>query len=523
MKRRGFIKAASLSTASLVVSGCLKDDHHIKESRFYTPNLIVGSGFGGSVTALRLSQAGQRNILIERGRSWSQHDFCSFTDIDHRSTWLNSNVLIPIVNIRLPVRKYVGVIEYHTSPNMNIFNAAGLGGGSLVFGATYVKPDKQVFQRVFPSEVDYDEMDLKYYSKVEQEIGVSEVPEDIYNSEYYLYARSFKQQIDKAGLPNRRMRASYDWNVIRKEMVGEIPLDFLKGDGNYGTRNGSKFSLDKTYIPKAVATGNTEVHTHTDVQHISYTSDRKFEVHTRKITDSGQVLAHNVYVADKLFLCAGAPNTIKLLLKSKAISNLGNISSEVGKGFGTNGKTFFRRTIAEDSGGLTGWTPAESSPYYDNPHVPILIESIPQPIGLIIPIPELKSNFHVGLGATTYRGSHSYDADSDKLILDWSKDGLNESIEAARHWCERVNAANPDSYVDNGLIRNQFANNVSYHPLGGCVIGKATDMYGRLEGYDNLYVNDSTLIPGVAASSNPAFTIAALAERNIEKIIQLDF
>lgn len=100
---------------------------------------------------------------------------------------------------------------------------------------------------------------------------------------------------------------------------------------------------------------------------------------------------------------------------------------------------------------------------------------------------------------------------------------MDESIVAASHWAEQINAVNPGSYVDDGLIADKFANNLTYHPLGGCVIGQSTDYYGRIVEYPNLYVNDSTLIPGVAACANPAFTIASLAERNIAKIISEDF
>jgi len=77
--------------------------------------------------------------------------------------------------------------------------------------------------------------------------------------------------------------------------------------------------------------------------------------------------------------------------------------------------------------------------------------------------------------------------------------------------------------TDNFLIKDKYLNNVTYHPLGGCVMGQATDMIGRLAEYPNLYVNDSTLLPGIAACSNPAYLIAGTAERNIDKIIKEDF
>jgi cholesterol oxidase len=57
------------------------------------------------------------------------------------------------------------------------------------------------------------------------------------------------------------------------------------------------------------------------------------------------------------------------------------------------------------------------------------------------------------------------------------------------------------------------------HPMGGCVRRNATDRYGRVYGYDNLYVNDASLLPGYLGC-NPLLTVAALAEHNIEAILQ---
>jgi cholesterol oxidase len=55
--------------------------------------------------------------------------------------------------------------------------------------------------------------------------------------------------------------------------------------------------------------------------------------------------------------------------------------------------------------------------------------------------------------------------------------------------------------------------------LGGAVIGRATDEYGRVFGYRGLYVMDGAAVPGSTGTVNPSLTISALAERNIEHII----
>jgi cholesterol oxidase len=61
--------------------------------------------------------------------------------------------------------------------------------------------------------------------------------------------------------------------------------------------------------------------------------------------------------------------------------------------------------------------------------------------------------------------------------------------------------------------------NWTAHPLGGAVLGLATDNYGRIKGHPGLYVMDGAAMPGSFGSVNPVLTISDLAERNIETII----
>jgi choline dehydrogenase-like flavoprotein len=64
---------------------------------------------------------------------------------------------------------------------------------------------------------------------------------------------------------------------------------------------------------------------------------------------------------------------------------------------------------------------------------------------------------------------------------------------------------------------------VTAHPLGGAVMGRACDFFGRVQGYRGLYVVDGAFIPGSTAATNPAFTIAAFAERSMADILARDF
>lgn len=518
--RREFLRNMAIIGAGAAVTSCIGNMDMFPTQYESYDALVIGSGFGGSVSALRLSQAGFKVGLVERGRSWINHDFTSSRQLNKKTTWMSNTLHMPFVNLEKPISKWAGIIEYNPFQNMNIFNASGVGGGSLVFGATYVQPHQEVFDLVFPSEVNFDEMNQVYYPRVDSMINISQIPDHIYNSPYYLYSRRFNEHALNANMVVRRLPASYDWTVIDQELNGEIPKEFLHGDGGFGTRNGAKDSLDKNYIPQAVATGNTTLHSLHDVQSIQRKND-SYLVTVHQLDEQGNILAIKEISCKYLWLCAGAPNTLKLLLRSKSNGHLPALNDRIGKGFGTNGKTFFKRTLREDTGKYTAYVPANGVLDIDNPVVPIFVECVPNVLNVFLPGIPQKSLFHVGFGFSPYRGSFDYNPDLDQLEMNWSPDGIRETVNAARSWTDRVNAANPGSYVDTDLFPNQFLEDTSYHPLGGCVIGDATDVYGRIVEYPNLYVNDATLIPGVLGA-NPAYTVAALAERNIEHIIQND-
>lgn len=520
MNRRKFVKLSALAGMATALPGCIMDSLDNELTKEYEA-IVIGTGFGGAVSALRLGQAGVKTALIERGRSWLQHDFSPFLPPNKKAAWKSKQFTIPLVNLTMPLEEYTGILEEHHHPNMSIYNAAGVGGGSLAFGGTFVTPAQSIFEYVFPSEVNYDDMVTNYYSKVANLINISHIPDDIYQSVFYKYARAFKQQIENAGMTSTRLPACYDWDVIRQELNGELPKDFLHGDGMFGYSHNGKKSLDKNYIPQAINTGNVDLYSLHEAIRIEDLGNDGYKITLDQLAENGMTIRTKQFTCKYLFLCAGTPNTIKILLRSKHNGDLPAVNSQVGKGFGTNGKTFFRRSIRENSGSYTAFVPAEGVYEVDNPITPVFVEAIPQPISLIIPGFDLKSIFNVGLGVTDYRGSFEYNPDTDQLDLEWSSNGVDKVIDAVKNWCDRVNSNNEGSFTDSLIIQDQFSKNVTYHPLGGCVIGQATDDYGRLEGYRNFYINDSTLIPGLVGG-NPAFTVGALAERNIDHIIRND-
>jgi cholesterol oxidase len=135
------------------------------------PALVIGSGFGGAVAALRLAHAGIHTVVLERGRRWpitpAGDTFATFEKPDGRAAWLSPfSAIAPIEQqfgltpVQLDV--FAGVLEGIVGRNILVGAGAGVGGGSLVYNAITIQPRRELLERVLPREIEYDEMDSIY-------------------------------------------------------------------------------------------------------------------------------------------------------------------------------------------------------------------------------------------------------------------------------------------------------------------------------------------------------------------------
>jgi cholesterol oxidase len=129
---------------------------------------------------------------------------------------------------------------------------------------------------------------------------------------------------------------------------------------------------------------------------------------------------------------------------------------------------------------------------------------------------------YLAIARNTERAQYSYDPATDGVKLGWAKSQSQPMVAAAKAVFDRINRANLTSYRYDLFGGNRaLTDDFTYHPLGGCPLGEATDEYGRVRGYQNLYATDASLIPG-HLGVNPFVTITALAERNIAHVIPAD-
>ncbi len=141
----------------------------------------------------------------------------------------------------------------------------------------------------------------------------------------------------------------------------------------------------------------------------------------------------------------------------------------------------------------------------------------PLPTGI-----ETYASFYLSITNNPHRAEFTFNAATGAVDLSWQTAWKQPSISMAKTIFDKINAKEGTIYRTDLFGAYKIWNDtLTYHPLGGAVLNKATDNYGRLHGYTGLYVIDGALIPG-NASVNPFVTITALAERNIEKIIATD-
>ncbi len=477
--------------------------------------VVVGSGFGGGVTALRLAEAGVPVTLLERGIRWqtgpNAETFPHPASPDKRILWHQSN---PTLFGRPAIfEPYAGLLETVTGENMTAICAAGVGGGSLVYQGMTLQPEETVFNAHFPEELDYARMDRVHYPRVARMLRVETAPDELISSPNYEAARVFARNATRSGLPVSKIPMPIDWNYALAELRGEMKPSYTNGDGALGVNNGGKHSVDVTYIAAAEATGLVEVETLHQVTDVERATDGRWRVYVDRTDISGKVLENKILTTDALVMAAGSMNTTKLLVRAAKTGRITDLPEELGAGWGTNAdRIYIWSDLAENFGATQGGPVVYGSRNWEDPHnaFTVIQASFP-PVAF-----DAHSTVVVGFGVSTDRGRFVYDSVRGEAVLHWPKDG--DSAIQQRHIgpaAHRIAAG--------GLLTDTNAILPStWHPLGGACMNSVCDLDGRVLGQRGLYVLDGALLPGNSAACNPSMTIAAVAERALENIVKDD-
>ncbi|MEA5563997.1 MULTISPECIES: GMC oxidoreductase [unclassified Anabaena] len=531
--RRRFLQNTALFSTALMSS--LVTDRWVNAQEETVEALVIGSGFGGAVAALRLGEAGINTLILERGRRWpitsAQNTFATYRNPDGRAAWLSPKTLI---FDEIPIDVYPGILDRQDETGISVYCGAGVGGGSLVYNGVTYQPPREIFHRVFPQAIDYDQMDKVYYPRVRAVIKPAPIPQDILATKYYLSTRLFLQQAANAGLPSQLLDIAVDWDVIRQEINGTKIPSAIIGEDWYGMNSGAKKSLDRNYLVQAEQTGHVEILPLHIATEISEVPGHGYRVVCNQIDESGAVIATKTIVCKYLFLAAGSMGTSRLLVKAKATGTLPRLNNYIGLDWGTNGDTFSVRSgFPLPTNTSLGGPATAVIQDFNNPFGPISVELLSvwnAPDGILA---------FVGIGLPSVKGKFDYDAMRGLVRLTWpdtkvvGDPQLLKATQFAYRVIDRKNALSFGKTQTNTTIGSYYPHKTkimgavsdtfpTFHPLGGAVLGKACDLYGRVMGYQGLYVVDGALMPGSTGCTNPSLTIAAVAERCLEKIIAED-
>jgi len=542
-------------------------------SREHFEAVVVGSGFGGSVTAFRLADAGKRVCLLERGKPYPPGSFPRSPLGFSKNFWDPSEGLYGMFN----VWRFSGI---------DALVSSGLGGGSLIYANVMIRKDEPWFVHEDGESWPVSRADLDpHYDRSEKMLGVQTYP---FGSEPYASTRKTRAFEEAA------KRLGYDWFLPHLAVTfaneGEAPVPGepireehpnlhgrtrytcqLVGECDVGCNYGSKNSLDYTYLSAAAREG-AELRSCCEVKAFRPRDGGGFEIDyvVHEPESEGSEPAPATITADTLVISAGTLGSTFLLLKNR--DAFGGLSPALGTHFCGNGDllTFalrckdqinpdfgpvitsaIRMGDAHDGDGSTG-----RGFYIEDAGYPSfaswMLQAADEPRALWLwrkvalrlflkwirrkPQPDISgviSSFFgdartsagllplLGMGRDVPDGRMQL---RDGLLdVDWSKDGASKAyFEKLRDTMRALADELGGTFQDNPLW--WLSKVITVHALGGCPIGRdgnegVVDPWGRVYGVPGLYVADGSVMPG-PVGPNPSLTIAALADRFADGIIE---
>ena len=512
--------------------------------------IVIGSGFGGAITACRLSQTGMKVLVLERGRRWTPREYPRKPG----DPWLFS--------VDHPARQN-GWLDLRFFRHVTVAQAAGVGGGSLAYSSVAVEADPSLFARGWPAEITYGEL-KPYYDRVAEMMSLQVIPDGQLTARFKLA----REAAGKLGHGQRFSKAplavafSPDWNYELEDPFnpkhsrtftnahGQVQGTCIHlGNCDIGCDVRAKNTLDLNYIPRAEQRG-ADVRPLHQVRFIE-PSDGGYRVVFDRI--DGRRLIRGEERAARVFLAAGSLGSTELLLRCRdEHRTLPHVSRALGGQWSANANVLSMALYAdanrvEQTSGPTisslidfmdGTANGHRFVVEDDGFPNVLLNSLQACVNggartdfgraFLRHVEEhvrregLVRHLMVWLGA-------GMDAADGELSLRRSASRkrtalhLRWNVEQSRSVVETILAVHQKMTETTAgrLLPNPgwslFKNLVTLHPLGGCRIGVTpadgvVNHLGEVFGHPNLYVVDGAILPA-SVGRNPSHTIAALAER----------
>lgn len=489
--------------------------------------IVVGSGFGGAVTAARLSQRGLRVLVLERGPWWGpagadqpasdRRDF-------PRGLWGSRKLLRGVRWARGRRARDVllnpdGLLELHAFERLDVVTGSGVGGGSLIYTNVLEAPDDEFFGEAFPPELSAAEL-RPYFDRVRALLHPVPLPAPRPGKNV-----AFERAAASAGLGTPRypdLAIRFGTSPATRE-PGLNAAGVLQSTCTHcgccvlGCPERAKTTLDLTYLPVALRHG-AELRPLCEVVAIGSNSGG----YRLRYRDHRSGALHHVD-APRVVLAAGSLSTMRLLFQARdRHRTLPAVSPALGRGFSPNGDLlgllFGTETVADGGAGpaLNAFVRVEHEGRLRFIVGEVGLPLAALPLGAPIRRRVRRAAGLIAMGRDASTGVIEYDgiglrsqvgraidpgvfADIERTL-----DRLAVPYRARRVW---LNAPNGRGAPRLGTV----------HPLGGCAVARTpaegvVDHRGQVFGHPGLFVADGSLYPR-SPGIPPSLTIAALAER----------
>lgn len=505
---------------------------------------IIGSGFGGSVSALRLTEKGYRVAVFESGRRFSAKDF-------PKTNW---NVRKFLWFPRLGMR---GIQRMTLLKDVLVLSGAGVGGGSLVYANTLYEPHRAFFvDPTWASMADWESELAPWYPLARRMLGVTDFPGDTPADDVLrAIGRHFGVEDTFRPTPVGVYLGAPGMTVPDPYFGGAGPARagcISCGGCMVGCRHNAKNTLDRNYLYLAERAGAT-VHPEHEVTDVEPLSEGGFRVTTER-PGAWIRRRRRTFDVDQVVFAAGALGTTRLLLRLAARGRLPGLSDRVGHRVLTNSEALLgataRDTTVDYSQGLAITSSIHPRP--DTHIEPVRYPRGSSLMGLLATIlvdgggripRQLRflgaALRHPVVFARSFSLRNWAERTVILLVMQSRDNSLRVFLKGRRLTSEQGHGPPNPTYIPEaneaaraaaaamGGFAGSAVNEVlldvptTAHILGGANVGPdptrgVIDGYHRVYGVPGLHVVDGAAI-GANLGVNPSLTITAMAERAMSK------
>jgi cholesterol oxidase len=519
--------------------------------------LIIGSGFGGSVAAMRLTEKGYAVFVLEKGKRFEDKDFAKTNLQFWKYLWM-------------PALRAFGVLQISTLKGVMVLHGAGVGGGSLGYANVLEIPNDATFATPAWNEpLPWGKTLSPHYETARKMLGATRNPR-------LMKADEVLREIAAERGQEKTFRAT-EVGVFFGTEEQTVPDPYFDGKGpertgcNFcggcmvGCRYNSKNTLPKNYLYFAEKCG-AEIHPECEVQYVRSLTGQadgaRYEVIYRRSTSP--FTNHSSVRTRNVILAAGVLGTLKLLLQCRDFHrSLPELSSCLGDRVRTNSEALLggaaRDKKVDYSKGIaiTSIFNADEVTRIEPVRYPKgsdLMRIISAPLisqgdsillrmvkslwwSICHPIDFLKAfvlpgwAYHVTILLVMQNVDNSMKMRIGRSLTTLFRRGLVAEPDKAHeirarvdvgHDVTRTFAKKIGGFAMGSLGENLLNMPTTAHILGGCPIGKdasegVVDESFQVHNYPGLYVVDGSIMPG-NPGVNPSLTITALAEYAMSKI-----